>query len=62
MPSFVDGTKVLYVARFVVTVLPRGTALWLESYCIGVEFAEFVGRYGHTRFRTTIGVYGGVCR
>ena len=43
---FVDGMKVLHVARFVITVLPQGIENWLQSYNLNREkFAEFVERY-----------------
>ena len=43
---FVDGMKVLHVARFVRAVLPRGIEKWLQSYNQDRgKFAEFVERY-----------------
>ena len=43
---FVDGMKVLHVARFVLSVLPNGIENWLRSYNRDREkFAEFVERY-----------------
>ena len=43
---FVDGTKVLHVARFVIAVLPKGIEKWLQSYNRNRgKFAEFVARY-----------------
>ena len=43
---FVDGMKVLHVARFVIDVLPRGIEKWLYSYNRHrAKFAEFVERY-----------------
>ncbi|MCY4669366.1 MAG: hypothetical protein OXC29_15455 [Rhodococcus sp.] len=43
---FVDGMKVLHVARFVRAVLPRGIEKWLQSYNQDPgKFAEFVERY-----------------
>ena len=63
LPSFVDGMKVLHVARFVVTVLPRGVAQWLASYkqhwgkCCRVRRTV-----RHSRCRSTIGIKAGACR
>ena len=46
VPSFVDGMKVFHVARFVIAVLPKAIAKWLESYNEDRgKFAEFVERY-----------------
>ena len=43
---FVDGMKVLHVARFVIAVLPQGIEKWLQSYNRNRgKFAEFVERY-----------------
>ena len=43
---FVDGMKVLHVARFVSSVLPNGIENWLRSYNREREkFVEFVERY-----------------
>ena len=43
---FVDGMKVLHVARFVIAVLPQGIEKWLNSYIQNREkFADFVERY-----------------
>ncbi len=46
VPLFVDGMKVLHVARFVMAVLPAGIENWLRSYNRDPKkFAEFVERY-----------------
>ena len=44
--SFVDGMKVLHVARFVIVMLPEGIENWLRSYNRDFgKFAEFIERY-----------------
>ena len=44
--SFEGGMKVFHVARFVVTVLPRGIESWIRSYNRErSKFAEFIERY-----------------
>ena len=44
--AFVDGMKVLHLARFVKAVLPRGLEKWMQSYNQDREkFADFVERY-----------------
>ena len=46
VPPFVDGMKVLHVARFVIQILPKGIENWLRSYNRDRgRFAEFVERY-----------------
>jgi len=45
-PPWVDGMKVLHVARFVIEVLPKGIENWLRSYNRDrKKFGEFVERY-----------------
>lgn len=54
---WVDGMKVLHVARFVITVLPKGIRNWLESYNRDREkFAEFVERYDTIVSETRVAV------
>ena len=54
---WVDGMKVLHVARFVISVLPKGIRNWLESYNRDREkFGEFVERYDTIVSETRVAV------